>query len=144
MMLIQKKPSKHIQTSTSRKIYLVFNHLVLIVLAMLCILPFVNVIAISFSNSFFVTAGQVTFWPKGFTTASYEYLLNKDAFWSAFRVSIVRLLLGTTVNMLLLLLTAYPLSKENGQLRHRKVYIWFFLYYDAYYWRCYSRVSVDQ
>lgn len=126
MVLTQKKSSKHIHVSTGRKTYLVINYVMLSLLALLCIFPFINVIAISFSNSFFVNAGQVTFWPKGFTTASYKYLLNKVPFWNAFRVSVVRLLLGTAINMFLLLITAYPLSKEDRQLPHRKACIWFF------------------
>ena len=55
MLSSVKKPSKnHIQESTGRKVFRVVNVIILSLLALLCLLPFVNVIAISFSNSFYV------------------------------------------------------------------------------------------
>jgi putative aldouronate transport system permease protein len=86
----------------------------------------INAVAISFSQKAYVTAGQVTLWPKGFTLYSYRYLLQRAAFWQAFRVSVIRLILGTLVNLFFILLTAYPLSKESSRLRFRTVYAWFF------------------
>lgn len=115
-----------IKTSVSRKIFVVFNAVVLTLLAVSCIVPFVNVIAISFSDQISVTSGQVSFWPKNFTLASYNYILRRTAFWQAFLIAIERTVLGTAVNLVLTILTAYPLSKRNNQLRGRSLYSWFF------------------
>ena len=115
-----------IKTSVSRKIFVVFNAVALTLLAVSCIVPFVNVIAISFSDQISVTSGQVSFWPKNFTLASYNYILRRTAFWQAFLISVERTVLGTAVNLVLTILTAYPLSKRNNQLRGRSLYSWFF------------------
>jgi ABC-type glycerol-3-phosphate transport system permease component len=68
-------------------------------LTLLCLVPMINAVAISFSQKAYVTAGQVTLWPKGFTLYSYRYLLQRAAFWQAFRVSVIRLILGTLVKI---------------------------------------------
>lgn len=127
MLSSVKKPSKnHIQESTERKVFRVVNVIILSLLALLCLLPFVNVIAISFSNSFYVDSNQVYFWPKGWTLSAYTYILTRASFWSSFRTSILRVLLGGSLNLFFIILTAYPLSKSNDKLHFRNVYTWYF------------------
>lgn len=88
------KVSNRIKESTSRKIFRVCNAILLILMALICLLPFVNVIAISFSDAFYVDANRVTFWPKGFNTSAYTYILNRPTFWTSFQTSMVRMILG--------------------------------------------------
>lgn len=123
---MKKSNGKKIKTSFSRKLFNVFNLLVLTLLMVSCFLPFVYVVAVSFSDKVYVQAGQVNFLPKGFNTLSYQYLINKIAFWRAFGISILRTVLGTLVNLLLIILTAYPLSKSDTKLTGRSFYTWFF------------------
>jgi putative aldouronate transport system permease protein len=42
-------------------------------------------------------------------------------------VSILRVILGVSLNLILIVLTAYPLSKSKDQFRWRHVYSWFFV-----------------
>ena len=123
---INKPTRNRIQESTGRKVFRVVNVIVLILLALICLLPFVNVIAISFSDSFYVDSNQVYFWPKGWTTSAYTYILTRASFWSSFRTSILRVLLGGSLNLFFIILTAYPLSKSNDKLHFRNVYTWYF------------------
>lgn len=127
MLSTINKPTKNrIKESNGRRIFRVVNAIVLVLLALICLLPFVNVIAISFSDSFYVDSNQVYFWPKGWTTSAYTYILTRASFWSSFRTSIVRVLLGGSLNLLFIILTAYPLSKSNDKLHFRNVYTWYF------------------
>lgn len=127
MLSAVNKPTRNrIQESIGRKVFRVFNVIVLILLALICLLPFVNVIAISFSDSFYVDSNQVYFWPKGWTTSAYTYILTRASFWSSFRTSILRVLLGGSLNLFFIILTAYPLSKSNDKLHFRNVYTWYF------------------
>jgi putative aldouronate transport system permease protein len=112
--------------SVGRLTFNIINCIVLTVLSLLCIIPMVNALALSFSDKANVSAGLVTFWPRGFTLFSYRYLLQRDAFWRAFSISIIRLILGTAINLFIILLTAYPLAKEPSKLRFRTFYAWFF------------------
>ncbi|GHU64511.1 protein LplC [Spirochaetia bacterium] len=118
--------ANHKKQSSGRNIFNIINFVVLTVLTSLCIIPLINAIAISFSEKAYVAAGLVTLWPKGFSFYSYGYLLQRKAFWQAFNVSVVRTILGTALNLVMILLTAYPLSKESSRIRFRTIYVWFF------------------
>jgi len=113
------------QTITAR-IFSIFNYTFLFILAMTCVLPFVHLIAISLSQNSAVSANIVRFWPVHFTSYAYEYVIARPAFWRAFLISIQRVLLGGFINMFLVIITAYPLSKEMKMFKHRTIYVWFF------------------
>jgi putative aldouronate transport system permease protein len=110
-----------------RKVFLAAAFVYLTTISLLCVLPFVNLLAISFSNKNAVAMGQVTFWPVGFTLSSYKFITYNSAFLRALMVSIQRVILGVGINLLLIVLTAYPLSKEKNEFRLRSVYSWFFV-----------------
>ncbi len=120
------KKKKRIRTNPGRIAFQSVNITLLFLLAAICLLPFIHVIAVSLSNNAYIDAGMITFWPMGTTVQSYEYLLTKATFWNAFRLSVFRLLLGTTINLILLCLTGYPLSKPNSKFHGRTLYAWFF------------------
>jgi putative aldouronate transport system permease protein len=117
----------HYKESFSRQFFMVFNVVFLALLALLCLLPMINVLAVSFSSASSAQAGYVTFWPIQFNTASYRYALSRPQFLTSMGVSIERILLGGVLNMVLTILAAYPLSKDNSKLRTRTAYSWFFV-----------------
>lgn len=116
------------RNSWSQRIFRTTNHTFLIVLALLCLAPLINVLAISFSSSSAAMSGVITFWPVDFTTASYKFILNKPEFLASMGISLQRVALGTIVNILLTLLLAYPLSKERNRFSFRTFYAWFFVF----------------
>jgi putative aldouronate transport system permease protein len=97
---------------------------VLTVISLLCIAPIINTIAISFSDTAAASAGIVYFWPVRFTLASYKIMIAEGSFFRAFIVSVERVLLGGSINMLLVMMMAYPLSKEKKVFRQRNVFMW--------------------
>jgi putative aldouronate transport system permease protein len=114
--------------SFGRRIFLTVNYVVLILLACSCVLPFINVLATSFSSSSAVNAGEVSLWPVDFSLASYRYIVSNPAFVGSFGITLERVALGTAVNMLLTVMLAYPLSKDNRSFRLRTVYVWVFVF----------------
>jgi len=117
----------HYKGSISRRVFMVFNVIFFFLLAMVCFLPMINVLAVSFSSASAAQAGFVSFWPVHFNVASYKYALGRPQFLTSMWVSLKRILLGGLINMLLTILAAYPLSKDNTKLRMRTVYSWFFV-----------------
>jgi putative aldouronate transport system permease protein len=117
----------HYKDSLSRRIFRVFNVIFFLLLALTCFLPMINVLAVSFSSASSAQAGFVSFWPVKFNVASYKYALGRPPFLTSMLVSLKRILLGGVINMLLTILAAYPLSKDNSKLRMRTVYSWFFV-----------------
>ncbi|MDR2752513.1 MAG: carbohydrate ABC transporter permease [Clostridiales bacterium] len=116
-----------IKTSTSRKVFMAFNYLILTTLSLLCILPFINVLAISFSDKIAVTERRVGFWPVGFNTAAYSFILSQPAFLRSLLISLERTAIGVVVNLILIILTAYPLSKTKSEFRARGFFSWFYV-----------------
>jgi len=104
------------------------NYLFLTVLALLCVLPVVNVLAVSLSDGYFVAAGMVKIWPVGFTLESYAFVAETPEFIRSIGVAAERVALGGALNMLLTVIVAYPLSKESGQLKGRTLYVWLFVF----------------
>lgn len=110
-----------------RKTFSIVNYVFLIISAIICLLPFINLLATSFSSSNAVAAGDVKFLPVDFTLKSYEFIMKSKLFLRAMFVSIERVVLGVSVNMLLTILTAYALSKEKKAFKWRGVYSWYFI-----------------
>lgn len=115
-------------TSYAYRWFLRCNYVILTVLAILCLFPIVNILAISFSSSAAVNAGSVTLWPVDFTLSSYRYMLENHQFIQSFGTSLLRVVLGVSVNLLLTILVAYPLSKEAATFRSRTAYAWIFVF----------------
>jgi len=113
--------------SLPRKIFLVCNTVFLLVAALVCIAPFINLLAVSFSDKVAVAAGEVTFFPVGFTLVSYEFITNTSKFFVSLMISIKRTLIGVPFNLLLIILTAYPLSKSRRDFSARSIFSWFFV-----------------
>ena len=108
------------------KIFRVFNVMILTALALLCLLPFLNVLALSFSDKIAAASGVVTFWPVNFSLDAYKYVLEQGAFWRSFLISVERVILGGGLGIFLTVLCAYPLSKSSQVFRMRTVYVWYF------------------
>lgn len=108
------------------KIFAVVNYLVMTLLALICLLPLLHVLAVSLSDSASASANLVKFWPKGFNTAAYEMVFSNKTFLNSFVISVIRTIVGTAVNLAMVILAAYPLSKEESELKGRNVLIWFF------------------
>lgn len=116
-----------IRESLGRRIYLWVNAIVLLLVAAVCLVPILHVIALSFSKSSSVMAGHVTLWPVNATLSSYKLLMQRPDFFASFRISLLRVLLGVAVNMSLIMLTAYPLSKKKDQFHGRTAYAWYMI-----------------
>ena len=117
-----------IKTSTSRKIFVIFNYTFLAILALICIFPFIHLLALSFSSDEFTSKGLVSVYPMGFTLDAYMILATKPEFFKAFGISVARTILGTSLALLVIILTAYPLSKSSKVLKGRTAIAWIFVF----------------
>jgi putative aldouronate transport system permease protein len=103
------------------------NLVVLTLLGLLCLFPILHTLALSFSSATAAASGRVTIWPVDFTIQSYQFVLENTAFIRSFMVSLMRVLVGTPVNMILTIMVAYPLSRSRHEFRARGFFVWFFL-----------------
>ena len=116
-----------VKKAKSRIVFEVINYAILTILALICIFPFMHLLAISFSADEFTSKGEVSLIPMGFTVQAYEYLAQKPEFFTALGVSVLRTISGTALSLVVILMTAYPLSKTDGKFKGRTGFTWFFL-----------------
>lgn len=103
-------------------------YLVTVLLGLSCLLPLLNMVAISFSNSAAATAGRVGIVPVDFTLSSYNKLLSDTQYWRSLVISIERTVIGTLLNIFLVIIMAYPLSKNTREFHAQKTYMRFVLF----------------
>jgi len=99
--------------------------MLLLFMGLLCLIPLMHVLALSFSDKNAVLAGKVGIFPVDFTLASYKYIMKEGRFFQAFGVSVKRVVLGVGINMAMTILMAYPLSLEKREFPSRDKYMWF-------------------
>lgn len=127
-MIVASKNLNRIKLPVTERVFSVFNYIFLTCMTLAAVLPFLHLLAISFSSNLAASAGEVGFWPVGFTFDNYSFISDRPEFLTAFWVSIQRVFLGIVVNMSLCILTAYPLSKPVRKFHARQFYIWFFAF----------------
>ncbi|MFB9325710.1 carbohydrate ABC transporter permease [Paenibacillus aurantiacus] len=114
--------------STSYRLFTGFNYFLLLLASVLCVLPIVHILAVSFSASAAANSHLVGLWPVDFNVESYTKTMNNPNFGRAFLVAIERTLLGTFMTMAVITLAGYALSKENAAFKSRNVYAWYFVF----------------
>nr|WP_300815242.1 carbohydrate ABC transporter permease [uncultured Acetatifactor sp.] len=100
---------------------------VLILMALICLYPMWYTLICSVSDRAYVEGGRVWLVPKGLNLASYRRILKDDTFFASFFVSVKRVTVGCTLNLLLLVLTAYPLCLPQRRFPAGKYLKWFFM-----------------
>lgn len=98
-------------------------YLTVILMALACLIPLMNMLAISFSNSAAATAGRVGIIPVDFTTSSYAKLLKEEQYWRSLLISFERTVFGTLINVILVIFMSFPLSKSTREFCAQKVYM---------------------
>ena len=105
-----------------------FNYIFLTLLIIVCFVPILHVIALSFSQKIEAVAGHVGFIPVGFNLEAYRYVMEDKQFWSSLGVTLMRVVIGVPINIFLCVMTAYPLSKSNNKFHARTAFSWFFVF----------------
>lgn len=92
----------------------------LIVLAIVCVFPFLNILSVSLSNGNEVTAGRVVAYPVGLNIQTYKYIFTNPTLGISRAVlnSVIYTVCGTLFAVLLTYMTAYPLSRKKFKGRY--------------------------
>ncbi|WP_214628988.1 carbohydrate ABC transporter permease [Paenibacillus agaridevorans] len=98
--------------SRGEKTFYLFNNLLLIIAGLSCLLPLINIAAISFSDDGAIASGFVGLWPVGFNFDSYRALIEGTPILRSFGNSLVITGFGILFSMVFTILAAYPLSKK--------------------------------
>ncbi|WP_255596432.1 carbohydrate ABC transporter permease [Paenibacillus sp. S150] len=98
--------------SIGGRVFTFVNSAILILIALACLLPFVNIIASSFATTQEVMAKRFILFPTTFSLDAYRYILSTPTIFQGLGVSVGVTAAGTVVSMLLTALMAYGLSRR--------------------------------
>ena len=94
-------------------IFTVLNYFLFLIIGIIMVYPFWYVVMYSLSDPSQSSLSSLYLWPQGFTLESYKYALSKEILFTGFFNSVFLTVVGTLVNVVLTVLLAYPLSREN-------------------------------
>ncbi len=90
----------------------VINILAFMLLAVV-LFALIFVLSASLSDPHMVVTGKVVLLPKGFNLDAYSSLLKQADVWIGYKNSLFYTLIGTSINLFLTMMTAYPLSRKD-------------------------------
>jgi ABC-type sugar transport system, permease component len=96
-----------------------FNDAALLLIAAICVYPFLYVLFLALSDGRYLARGQVTFFPRGASIEAFKYILSNPKFnvLQGLTNSFIYTILGTLFSILCTYCTAFVLSRTR--FRHR-------------------------
>ena len=103
-----------VKQSKGDMIFTGFVYIILIMIGIITLFPFLEVVfnSLMSSKELVESAKSILAIPKHPTLDNYKYVLNGDRIYNAYGITIFRTIIGTLLNMVITVLTAYPLSKK--------------------------------
>ena len=101
------------------------NTALLLLIGFVGLCPFVHLLAVAFSSGAMSSQYLVTLWPLEFSTEAFREVLSDTRMLTAAGISLERVALGTSITMLLTILTAYPVSVPQREFGARRFYVVF-------------------
>ena len=94
-------------------IYLALTLFFLVACGLAVFLPLLYVVSASFSSPSAIGNGRVYLLPVDLSLAGYTAVVTSSRVWLGFRNSVIYTVLGTTLNIAMTMLAAYPLSRKD-------------------------------
>jgi putative aldouronate transport system permease protein len=111
----------------SEKRFEYISLIIMLIITVVCIMPFILMIAASITDENVLIQEGYKFLPSKVNFGSYGYLWAKrETIFGAYGISILITAVGTTINVLLTSLFAYPLSRQDFKYRNIFAFFVFF------------------
>lgn len=111
MRRLQK--NQKIKTSPSRKVFQVFNYILMFLITFVCIYPFWYIIIYTFSDASLADVNPPVLLPRGFSLSNYKDILELNGFFHALLISVLRTVIGTGASVLACSFLGYLFTKEE-------------------------------
>ncbi len=102
-----------VNESAGDRIFMFCNTTFLVVITIAILLPLIFIVSASFSSSEAVIAGRVTLWPVDFSLQGYQTIFEHKKVWDGFANSLFYTVFGTLFNVVMTIIAAYPLSRQD-------------------------------
>ncbi|MFE5320812.1 carbohydrate ABC transporter permease [Paenibacillus sp. NPDC056579] len=100
-------------TSFGSRLFDGINMVLLLLLVFITLYPIYYIFIVSISDGNLVTRGVIKFIPIDITFDAYKVVFNNPAIWKAYGNTLLYTTLGTTINIIMSALCAYPLSRRD-------------------------------
>ena len=120
----------NIGKSKGDRIFLFINNFILFIFLIIYLYPLIYVVSSSFSSAEAVMSGKVWLFPIEPTLEGYKAVFNSNQIWGGYLNTIFYAVVGTSINILLTLMAAYPLSRKDFI---GKNYIMFFFVFTMFF-----------
>ncbi len=107
------------RSTAGDRIFYVIDYFLLALVICITLYPFIFVFSASISDPGALGRGEVWLWPVGFSTNAYKIVMEDKEIWTGYGNTIWYVVVGTTINIILTTITAYPLSRENFSARDK-------------------------
>lgn len=115
--------------SSGDKVFTILLHIFLLLALLIVLLPLMYVVSASFSDPQAVISNEVWLFPVRPTLRGYEAVFRNKNILTGFYNSFIYLIAGTTVNIVMTILCAYPLSRKEFTARNKIAMIFVFTMY---------------
>ncbi|MGI5899506.1 MAG: carbohydrate ABC transporter permease [Christensenellales bacterium] len=102
-----------IRKSTGRIVFEICNIIFMLALSVIMLYPFLYVASASVSSNTAILAGRVSIIPDTFDLKAYQAVFKYKLVWTAYGNTLLYTSAGTTINLILTVLGAYPLSRKD-------------------------------
>lgn len=99
--------------SRSDHVFDIVNITLLAVSVLICIFPFIHVLAISFSSARPIMSGEVTLFPREFTIEAYTKVFSDPSMIRSLGFTVLLTVVFTVMCMAMTIAAAFPLAKSN-------------------------------
>ena len=114
------------RTSTGLRVFHGINDTLLILLSCTVLLPFLNILALSFNSGADAARGGILFWPRVFSLENYAHILSDRKLINAYKITLSRTILGTVISVMITAMAAYAIKNRN--LPGRKIINKYFIF----------------
>ncbi|MCI9143339.1 MAG: carbohydrate ABC transporter permease, partial [Lachnospiraceae bacterium] len=114
------------------KVFKVFTVFVVVAIGLCCLIPFLHIVAMSFSNKTAVMRGDVFLWPMGWDLSAYKAVFNNKGLMDSMWFTLFLTLVHTLICLVMTILCAYPLSRPGLKFKSvLLIYILFTMYFSG-------------
>ena len=108
-------------------------YLIVILFAVFCLIPFIQVIATSFTTEMAIVEYGYRLFPKVFSLEAYKMVLTgSNQIYKSYIVTIIVTVIGTVASLFFTVMLAYPLTRKAYKLRNKiNFYIFFTMLFNG-------------
>lgn len=124
--------NKALKLISKDNIFKLFTIVIVALIALACLIPFLHIVALSFSNKTPVIKGEIFLLPKQIDLSAYEAVFHNEGLMDSMWFTLVLTVVSTLFSLAMTVLCAYPLSRPGLKFKSPiLIFILFTMYFSG-------------